>query len=130
MITIGAAAKASGISRKMIRYYEEIGLLPEPIRSDSGYRHYSSDSIQQLIFIKHAKDLGFSLPRIKQLVDLWQNQDRRSADVKAIAEQYISELDQSIQQLQAMRNQLQSLADKCHGDQHAECAIISELVTK
>ena len=76
MITIGAAAKASGISRKMIRYYEEIGLLPEPIRSDSGYRHYSSDSIQQLIFIKHAKDLGFSLPRI----NWWYNLHHHESD--------------------------------------------------
>ena len=130
MKTIGAAAEASGINRKMIRYYENIGLLPAPYRSESGYRYYSAEAIEQLCFIKHARDLGFSLERIKQLMSLWQDSERHSADVKAIAEQYILELEQSIAQLQTMRQKLLTLTEQCQGDQHPECAIIDTLATK
>lgn len=130
MKTIGAAAKASGISRKMIRYYEQIGLLPAPSRNESGYRYYSAAAIEQLCFIKQARELGFSLPRIQQLLSLWQNSQRHSADVKAIAEQYIEELEQSIEQLQSMRQKLLSLTEQCHGDQHPECPIINNLALK
>ena len=105
-MNIGEASVASGISRKMIRYYEEIGLLKPVPRTNAGYRLYTDNCVQQLRFIKRARDLGFSLERIKTLLDLWQNTDRQSADVKALAQQYMAELDQNIMQLQAMANRL------------------------
>ncbi len=125
--TIGQAAEASGISRKMIRYYEEIELLPPARRSDSGYRYYSEADIQRLQFIRRARDMGFSLERIGQLLGLWQNEQRHSADVKALVQKYIKELDESINQMQAMRNELHDWVDNCHGDERAECAIIKHL---
>ena len=126
-MNIGAAATASGISRKMIRYYEEVGLLAEAPRSSAGYRVYNDACVQQLSFIKRARDLGFSLERIKTLLDLWQNSDRHSADVKALAEQYMTELDRDIQHLQSMRQQLAELLDQCHGDNQSACSILDGL---
>lgn len=125
--TIGQAAEASGISRKMIRYYEETGLLPAARRSDSGYRHYSEADIRRLQFIRRARDMGFSLERIKQLLGLWQNEQRHSSDVKELVEQYIAELDENIRQMQAMRDELHDWVDHCHGDDRPECAIIDHL---
>lgn len=125
--TIGQAAEASGISRKMIRYYEETGLLPPARRSESGYRHYSDADIRRLQFIRRARDMGFSLERIGQLLGLWQNEQRHSADVKALVEQYIAELDENIRQMQAMRDELHDWVDHCHGDDRPECAIIDHL---
>lgn len=126
-MNIGAAAMASGISRKMIRYYEEVGLLTEAPRSSAGYRVYNDDCVQQLSFIKRARDLGFSLQRIKTLLDLWQNTDRHSADVKALAEQYMAELDQDIIHLQSMRQQLAEWVNQCHGDGQPKCPILEGL---
>ena len=126
-MNIGEAAAASGISRKMIRYYEESGLLTPAPRSSAGYRIYNAHSIQQLSFIKRARDLGFSLERIKTLLDLWQNTDRHSADVKALAQQYMTELDQDIMHLQSMRQQLAQLVDQCHGDGQPACSILDGL---
>lgn len=126
-MNIGEAAAASGISRKMIRYYEESGLLTPAPRSSAGYRIYNANSIQQLSFIKRARDLGFSLERIKTLLDLWQNTDRHSADVKALAQQYMTELDQDIMHLQSMRQQLAQLVDQCHGDGQPACSILDGL---
>ncbi len=125
--TIGQAAAASGISRKMIRYYEETGLLPPARRSESGYRYYSAEDIRRLQFIRRARDMGFSLERIGRLLGFWQDEHRHSADVKALAQQYIDELDDRIQQMQAMRNELQNWIDHCHGDDRPECAIIDHL---
>ncbi len=127
MMNIGEAAAASGISRKMIRYYEETGLIAPAPRSSAGYRLYSDECVQQLSFIKRARDLGFSLERIKTLLDLWQNTDRQSADVKALAEQYMAELDQDIMHLQSMRQQLAELVDQCHGDGQPACPILDGL---
>lgn len=126
-MNIGEAAAASGISRKMIRYYEEIGLLAEAPRSSAGYRIYNDNCVQQLSFIKRARDLGFSLERIKTLLGLWQNTDRQSADVKALAEQYMAELDQDIRHLQSMRQQLAELVNQCHGDGQPACSILEGL---
>lgn len=114
-MNIGEAAAASGISRKMIRYYEETGLLAPAPRTNAGYRIYTNSSVQQLSFIKRARDLGFSLERIKTLLDLWQNTDRHSADVKVLAQQYMAELDQDIMHLQSMRQQLAELVNQCQG---------------
>lgn len=126
-MNIGEAAAASGISRKMIRYYEEIGLLAEAPRSSAGYRIYNDNCVQQLSFIKRARDLGFSLERIKTLLGLWQNTDRQSADVKALAQQYMAELDQDIRHLQSMRQQLAELVNQCHGDGQPACSILEGL---
>ena len=125
--TIGQASTASGISRKMIRYYEETGLLPPARRSESGYRHYNDEDIRRLQFIRRARDMGFSLERIGQLLNLWQNEQRHSADVKALVQQYIDELDDNIAQMQAMRDELHDWVDHCHGDERSECAIIEHL---
>lgn len=126
-MNIGEAAAASGVSRKMIRYYEEIGLLATAPRSNAGYRLYNESGVQQLRFIKRARDLGFSLERIKTLLDLWQNTDRQSADVKALAQQYMAELDQDIMHLQSMRQQLAELVNQCHGDGQPACSILEGL---
>jgi MerR family copper efflux transcriptional regulator len=126
-MNIGAAAAASGISRKMIRYYEETGLLAPAPRTNAGYRIYTDSSVQQLSFIKRARDLGFSLERIKTLLDLWQNTDRHSADVKALAQQYMAELDQDIMHLQSMRQQLAELVNQCQGDGQPACSILDGL---
>lgn len=126
-MNIGEAAAASGISRKMIRYYEETGLLPAAPRSNAGYREYNDNYVAQMCFIKRARDLGFSLERIKTLLDLWQNTDRQSADVKALAQQYMTELDQDIMHLQSMRQQLADLVSQCHGDGQPACSILEGL---
>lgn len=126
-MNIGEAAAASGISRKMIRYYEETGLLPAAPRSSAGYREYNDNYVAQMCFIKRARDLGFSLDRIKTLLDLWQNTDRQSADVKALAQQYMAELDQDIMHLQSMRQQLADLVSQCHGDGQPACSILEGL---
>ena len=126
-MNIGEAATASGISRKMIRYYEDIGLLAPAPRSSAGYRLYKDSCVQQLRFIKRSRDLGFSLERIKMLLNLWQNTDRQSADVKALAQQYMTELDKDIMHLQSMRQQLAELVDQCHGDGQPACSILEGL---
>lgn len=126
-MNIGQAAKASGVTAKMIRYYESVGLMPEAERSSSGYRQYGDTDIQTLKFIRRARDLGFSLDRIRQLVGLWKDKDRKSHDVKRLAGQYMAELDQDIAKLQSIRNQLQVLADCCHGDDRPDCPILEEL---
>ncbi|MFT0213971.1 Cu(I)-responsive transcriptional regulator [Pseudomonas sp. F1_0610] len=126
-MNIGEAAKAVGITAKMIRYYEQIELLPAAQRTDAGYRIYSATDLESLAFIKRARDLGFSLERIKLLLQLWHQDDRQSADVKALAQQYLAELDKNIEQLQQMRNQLAQWIDSCHGDARAECSILNGL---
>lgn len=124
---IGQASKQSAISTKMIRYYEEIGLLKSIKRAESGYRRYSEDDLKTLIFIKHARDLGFSSEQMKELVCLWKNTDRQSAEVKQITLQHIQTLNEKIQQLQQMVNWLQSSADRCQGNDQADCAILKAI---
>ena len=126
-MNIGEASVASGISRKMIRYYEEIGLLKPVPRTNAGYRLYTDNCVQQLRFIKRARDLGFSLERIKMLLDLWQNTDRQSADVKALAHQYMAELDLYIMQLQSKRQQLAQWVSQCQGDGQPAGSILDGL---
>ncbi|OMQ24499.1 Cu(I)-responsive transcriptional regulator [Serratia oryzae] len=126
-MNIGLASKASGLSAKMIRHYEQIGIIPPALRVESGYRYYTNDEVRVLSFIKRARDLGFSLERIKALIELWQNKLRMSADVKTLAEQYMNELDRDIARLQSMRSQLAYLADNCHGDNRSNCPIIEGL---
>ena len=126
-MNIGQAAKAAGITPKMIRYYEHIELLPAAQRTESGYRVYDAEDLERLSFIKRARTLGFSLERIKVLLQLWQQNDRHSADVKHLAEQYLKELDDNILQLQDMRAQLALWIQACHGDTRAECSILQGL---
>ncbi|MBK4738178.1 Cu(I)-responsive transcriptional regulator [Noviherbaspirillum pedocola] len=128
-MNIGQAASASGVNAKMIRYYESIGLIVEAGRTDSGYRQYSDRDVQTLRFIRRSRDLGFSIERIRTLLGLWQDRDRKSADVKTLARQYIAELDRDIDKLQSIRDQLQHLADCCHGDGRPDCPILDELAT-
>lgn len=127
LINIGKAAEASGLSAKMIRYYESIGLVEPTVRTSSGYRQYSDTDVQTLRFIKRARDLGFSLDRIQTLVGLWRDTQRKSQDVKRLAYRHIEELDRDIAKLQSIRAQLQHLADFCHGDNRPDCPILDDL---
>jgi MerR family copper efflux transcriptional regulator len=128
-MNIGQAAEASGVTAKMIRYYESIGLIPAASRTDTGYRQYTDKDVQTLRFIKRSRDLGFSIGRIKTLLGLWEDRGRKSADVKVLAHQYIAELDRDIEKLQTIRNELQNLANSCHGDNRPDCPILDELAT-
>lgn len=126
-MNIGQASRASGVSAKMIRYYESTGLIDAARRSDSGYRQYSDDDVQTLRFIRRSRDLGFSLDRIRTLIGLWQDRSRKSADVKQLAGQHIAELDEDIRKLQSIRDQLVHLAACCHGDNRPGCPILDDL---
>ena len=124
---IGGAAQASGVSAKMIRHYEAIGLIAKPARSFSGYRTYSERDIHTLRFIKQARNLGFSMKQISVLLSLWQNRARPSREVKSIALQHIHELDEKIREMQAMKATLERLTRHCHGDERPDCPILAEL---
>lgn len=127
MLTIGDAAKASGISAKMIRHYEEVGLLAAPQRTDAGYRQYSAAEVHTLRFIRHARDLGFSIHTIGELVGLWQNRGRPSRQVKALAEAHIVELEQKAKEILAMKATLEHLVHCCKGDDRPDCPILENL---
>ena len=126
-MNIGQAAKQSGLTAKMIRYYEGIGLLPAAGRSDSGYRQYSAQDLHTLAFIKRSRDLGFSLEEVGKLLQLWQDRQRASADVKALARDHIDELNRKIAELAGLRDTLQELVEHCHGDQRPDCPILKDL---
>ncbi|NRR29492.1 Cu(I)-responsive transcriptional regulator [Oxalobacteraceae bacterium] len=126
-MNIGQAAAASGVSAKMIRYYESIALIPPGRRSDAGYRIYGDSDLHVLRFVKRARNLGFSLEQIRGLLSLWQDKDRASADVKAIALDHVAELNARIAELSEMRDTLQSLASCCHGDARPDCPILRTL---
>ncbi|WP_298924121.1 Cu(I)-responsive transcriptional regulator [uncultured Ramlibacter sp.] len=124
---IGEAARRSGVSAKMVRHYESLGLLPAVERTDAGYRQYSGREVHTLRFIKRSRDLGFGMDEIAQLLKLWQNRRRSSAHVRDIAMRHIADLDQRMQEMAAMRATLQNLASCCHGDQRPDCPILDEL---
>jgi Cu(I)-responsive transcriptional regulator len=126
-MNIGAAAKHSGVSAKMIRHYEGIGLISKAARSYSGYRTYAAGDVHTLRFIRQARNLGFSIKQIEQLLGLWRNQRRPSSKVKALAQEHIAELDARIAEMQAMKRTLQELAVHCHGDERPECPILEGL---
>lgn len=128
-MNIGQAARQSGLSAKMIRYYESIGLLPVAGRSESGYRHYATKDLDRLAFIKRARDLGFSLAEVGKLLALWQNRERASAEVKALAISHIEELDRKISEMTSLRETLSELVEHCHGDQRPDCPILKELAS-
>lgn len=126
-MNIGQAAAASGVSAKMIRYYESIALIPPGKRSDAGYRIYGDNDLHALRFVKRGRSLGFSLDQIRELLSLWQNKERASADVKTIAMGHVAELNQRIAELTEMRDTLQTLASCCHGDHRPDCPILQSL---
>ena len=126
-MNIGQAAKLSGITAKMIRYYEEIGLIAFVKRTDAGYRVYSEQDLKTLKFIKHSRELGFSIEQIKELISLWKNTDRQSAEVKQLALQHISELNEKIKKLQEMVDTLKSSIACCAGDESPECHILQNI---
>jgi MerR family copper efflux transcriptional regulator len=126
-MNIGQAAKASGVSAKMIRHYEAIGLLPRSTRTDSGYRVFGENEVHSLTFVRRARDLGFSMKEIKKLLNLWRNKARPSFEVKKLALEHVRDLDQKIFELRAMVNSLRTLALKCNGDDRPECPILGKL---
>jgi len=126
-MNIGEASAASGISTKMIRHYEAVQLVPAAARADSGYRQYSAGDVHTLRFIRHARDLGFSIAEIGELVGLWQNRRRPSRKVKALAQAHIQDLERKSQELLAMKATLEHLVHSCHGDDRPDCPILDNL---
>lgn len=126
-MNIGEASKASGVSAKMIRHYEGLGLVPGVARSASGYRQYDERTVHTLRFIRRARDLGFGLEEIETLLGLWRNRRRSSAEVKRIATAHVADLQRRIDEMRAMQRTLQQLAHCCHGDERPDCPILDDL---
>ena len=127
LYNIGQAAKASGISAKMIRHYEEVGLMPAASRTLSGYRTYNHQDVHLLRFIRHSRDLGFSIKQIADLLSLWRDKNRASSKVKSLAAEHIEMLNKKIEELSAMKSELSRLVSCCHGDGRPDCPILDEL---
>ncbi|MBP8795035.1 MAG: Cu(I)-responsive transcriptional regulator [Brachymonas sp.] len=126
-MNIGQAAKASGITAKMIRHYESVGLLPPATRSDTGYRQYGEREVHVLRFIRRARDLGFSIKDISGLLSLWHDRQRPSRQVKALAQAHMQQLQRKIDELQSMRQTLEKLVQCCQGDERPDCPILQDL---
>ncbi|MFC4624652.1 Cu(I)-responsive transcriptional regulator [Daeguia caeni] len=126
-MNIGEAASASGISAKMIRHYETIGLIEAAGRTASGYRVYGHDEVETLRFIRRSRDLGFSVEQIRTLLSLWRDRNRSSADVKRVALQHIAEIEDRMRALAAMADTLRHLAETCQGDDQPDCPILHRL---
>ena len=124
---IGEAASRSGVSAKMVRHYESLGLLPKVGRTDSGYRQYTDKEVHTLRFVRRARDLGFSMAEIAELLRLWQDRRRASANVKRIALAHVDDLKRRMEEMAAMKPTLERLAACCHGDQRPYCPILYEL---
>ena len=124
---IGEASSASGVSQRMIRHYEKIGLIPAAARRDSGYRDYDERDVHTLRFIGRARDLGFPIEEIRQLVALWHDRARSSVDVKSLALARAKELRRKARELDEMRGALEHLASQCHGDDRPDCPILGDL---
>ncbi len=127
LVTIKEAAAASGVSAKMIRHYESIGLIAAPARAENRYRHYGASEVHALGFIRRARNLGFSIEDIRQLLALWRDRGRPSAEVKAIALRHIAELDEKAAALAEMSRTLKHLASTCHGNDRPDCPILDAL---
>ncbi len=126
-MNIGEAAAAAGVSQKMIRHYERIGLLPEPTRDASGYRRYSGYEVSVLRFIGRSRHLGFSIPQIAELIGLWSDTERSSREVKAVAERHLASLDEKRREIEQMMDGLQELLQACPGDDTPHCVILESL---
>ena len=126
-MNIGQASAQSGVSQRMIRHYEAIGLIPKAQRRESGYRDYDDRDVHTLRFIRRARDLGFPIEEIGQLLALWRDRSRASGDVKALAEARAEELKRKEEEIRAMRRALEDLARHCHGDARPDCPILDDL---
>ena len=126
-MNIGEASKASKLSAKMIRYYEQTGLIPPASRTDSGYRAYTSSDIHRLHFIRNARDMGFSVAEISDLLSLWNDNSRHSGDVKRLAQEHIVDLQRRMAAMQQMVDTLETLVDCCAGDERPDCPILANL---
>ena len=127
LVNIGQAARASGVSAKMIRHYESVGLLPGALRTGSGYRQYADKDLHTLRFIRHSRDLGFSIEQIRGLLELWRDRRRPSRQVKELAQTHLHELEQKLRELQSMKVTLEHLVSCCHGDERPDCPILDTL---
>ena len=126
---IGEASRLTGVSPKMLRHYEGLGLLPPAPRTDSGYRLYDDAALHTLRFIRRARDLGFGMADIAQLLDLWRNRRRSSATVKKMAQTQIDALQQRIDSMESMKRSLQDLVQQCHGDNRSACPILDDMAS-
>ncbi len=127
LMNIGEAAKAAGVSTKMIRNYEQIGLLPPAERSDAGYRLYGLRDVSVLRFIRQSRRLGFSMEQIAELIGMWGDDARSSREVKAVAQRHLNVLEEKLHEIVEMKTALESLVNACKGDDHAHCAILENL---
>lgn len=127
MMNIGTASRESGVSVKMMRHYESIGLLPKAARTEGNYRLYGPNDVHILRFIRRARSLGFSMDEIRELLGLWQSKTRSSVAVKKIARRHVDELKAKITELEAMVSTLEHLMHHCHGDHRPECPILDDL---
>lgn len=123
-MNIGEAARLSGLPAKTIRYYEETGLIAPAARAENGYRDYTETDVHKMRFVRHARGLGFSVEVCSQLLGLYEDKGRKSADVKAIAQEHLSEVDDKIKELQELRSTLSHLVEHCHGDNKPDCPIL------
>jgi Cu(I)-responsive transcriptional regulator len=130
LLNISEAASAAGVSAKMIRHYEQIGLISAALRTDAGYRQYSERDVSQLRFIRQSRLLGFSMEQIGELLSLWTNRGRSSREVKAIAQGHLQTIEDKLREMSEMRDQLLRLVSACHGDEHPDCAILDELAVR
>lgn len=126
-MNIGEAARISGVNAKLIRHYEDIGIVPKASRNEAGYRTYTESDVHILSFVKRSRSLGFSMKEIKKLVSLWRNKSRASAEVKVMATKHISEMESKILALQDMVKTLKHLSKTCHGDHRPDCPILNDL---
>jgi Cu(I)-responsive transcriptional regulator len=126
-MNIGTVSNLSGVPPKTIRYYESIGLIPAANRAENGYRDYAQDDVETLRFVNRARRLGFSVKDVGNLLGLWGDRGRTSADVKALALRHIDEIDERINELKSIRQTLAHLTDQCHGDDRPECPILDDL---
>ena len=129
-VPIGEAARRAGISARMVRHYESLGLLTGVARTGAGYRQYTEADVHTLRFIRRARDLGFSIEEITHLLSLWQDKARASSQVKQIAQKHIASLSERIAAMQAMQRSLQALVQCCHGDDRPDCPILDDLAAQ
>ena len=129
LLNIGEAAAAAGVTPKMIRHYEVLGLIPEPPRTEAGYRLYGEREVAMLRFIRQSRSLGFSMQQIESLLSMWRNPDRESREVRAVAMQQLGELEERQRELDQMRKTLEELVSRCPGDHGAACAILDKLAS-
>jgi Cu(I)-responsive transcriptional regulator len=129
-MNIGQAAQAAGVSAKMVRHYEQIGLLPEAARSDAGYRRYGERDVSVLRFIRQSRRLGLSIPQIAELLGLWSNRSRASREVKALAQQHVADLERKMREMAVMKDALERLIAACRGSDDPHCAILDDLAAE